>query len=91
MWQTDIFYSQLFFCFLSVFVHYSKSSFVICVFSNVVLITHFCSIVQIQVVEDGSSATSPDTPESGIAKTLKQKGEQGQQLILTFLKHNASK
>uniref|UniRef100_A0A3B4EVD7 Dynactin subunit 1 n=1 Tax=Pundamilia nyererei TaxID=303518 RepID=A0A3B4EVD7_9CICH len=43
---------------------------------------------QIQVVEDGSSATSPDTPESGIAKTLKQKGEQGQQLILTFLKHN---
>uniref|UniRef100_A0AAX7U133 Dynactin subunit 1 n=1 Tax=Astatotilapia calliptera TaxID=8154 RepID=A0AAX7U133_ASTCA len=28
---------------------------------------------QIQVVEDGSSATSPDTPESGTAKTLKQK------------------
>ncbi|XP_040887102.1 dynactin subunit 1-like isoform X4 [Toxotes jaculatrix] len=28
---------------------------------------------QIQVVEEGSSATSPDTPESGIAKTLKQK------------------
>uniref|UniRef100_A0A669D6W5 Dynactin subunit 1 n=1 Tax=Oreochromis niloticus TaxID=8128 RepID=A0A669D6W5_ORENI len=30
---------------------------------------------QIQVVEDGSSATSPDTPESGTTKTLKQKGE----------------
>uniref|UniRef100_A0AAX7VMB2 Dynactin subunit 1 n=1 Tax=Astatotilapia calliptera TaxID=8154 RepID=A0AAX7VMB2_ASTCA len=43
---------------------------------------------QIQVVEDGSSATSPDTPESGTAKTLKQKGEQGPQLILTFLKYN---
>uniref|UniRef100_A0A669C3U5 Dynactin subunit 1 n=1 Tax=Oreochromis niloticus TaxID=8128 RepID=A0A669C3U5_ORENI len=43
---------------------------------------------QIQVVEDGSSATSPDTPESGTTKTLKQKGEQGPQLILTFLKHN---
>ncbi|KAM3590318.1 uncharacterized protein V6R79_007531 [Siganus canaliculatus] len=28
---------------------------------------------QIQVVDDGSSATSPDTPDSGIAKTLKQK------------------
>ncbi|XP_063326256.1 dynactin subunit 1-like isoform X1 [Pelmatolapia mariae] len=28
---------------------------------------------QIQVVEDGSSANSPDTPESGTAKTLKQK------------------
>ncbi|KAM9335875.1 dynactin subunit 1-like isoform 4-T4 [Symphorus nematophorus] len=28
---------------------------------------------QIQVVDDGSSATSPDTPESGLAKILKQK------------------
>ncbi|KAM9717284.1 dynactin subunit 1-like isoform 4-T4 [Menidia menidia] len=28
---------------------------------------------QIQVVEDGSSATSPDTPESNLAKILKQK------------------
>ncbi|XP_068163809.1 dynactin subunit 1-like isoform X3 [Antennarius striatus] len=28
---------------------------------------------QIQVVDDGSTATSPDTPESGPAKTLKQK------------------
>ncbi|XP_018540390.1 dynactin subunit 1 isoform X2 [Lates calcarifer] len=28
---------------------------------------------QIQVVEEGSSATSPDTPESGTAKTLRQK------------------
>uniref|UniRef100_UPI0037E70690 dynactin subunit 1-like isoform X3 n=1 Tax=Semicossyphus pulcher TaxID=241346 RepID=UPI0037E70690 len=28
---------------------------------------------QIQVVEDGSSTTSPDTPESGIAKISKQK------------------
>uniref|UniRef100_H3CNJ1 Dynactin subunit 1 n=1 Tax=Tetraodon nigroviridis TaxID=99883 RepID=H3CNJ1_TETNG len=30
---------------------------------------------QIQVVDDGSAATSPDIPESGLAKTLKQKGE----------------
>uniref|UniRef100_A0A673CSK4 Dynactin subunit 1 n=1 Tax=Sphaeramia orbicularis TaxID=375764 RepID=A0A673CSK4_9TELE len=30
---------------------------------------------QIQVVEDGSSATSPDTPESGSAKIPRQKGE----------------
>ncbi|XP_038586412.1 dynactin subunit 1-like isoform X1 [Micropterus salmoides] len=28
---------------------------------------------QIQVVDDGSSATSPETPESGIAKILRQK------------------
>ncbi|XP_068611754.1 dynactin subunit 1-like [Brachionichthys hirsutus] len=28
---------------------------------------------QIQVVDDGSSATSPDTPESGLAKTLRQR------------------
>ncbi|XP_051284644.1 dynactin subunit 1 isoform X3 [Dicentrarchus labrax] len=28
---------------------------------------------QIQVVDDGSSATSPDTPESGLAKILRQK------------------
>ncbi|XP_070710515.1 dynactin subunit 1-like isoform X2 [Pempheris klunzingeri] len=28
---------------------------------------------QIQVVEDGSSVTSPDTPESGIGKIIKQK------------------
>uniref|UniRef100_A0A3B5B8X7 Dynactin subunit 1 n=1 Tax=Stegastes partitus TaxID=144197 RepID=A0A3B5B8X7_9TELE len=31
---------------------------------------------QIQVVEDGSSATSPDTPESGATKIPRQKGEQ---------------
>uniref|UniRef100_A0A8D3DN32 Dynactin subunit 1 n=1 Tax=Scophthalmus maximus TaxID=52904 RepID=A0A8D3DN32_SCOMX len=30
---------------------------------------------QIQVVEEGSSATSPDTPESGTAKMLKLKGD----------------
>uniref|UniRef100_A0A8D0AA80 Dynactin subunit 1 n=1 Tax=Sander lucioperca TaxID=283035 RepID=A0A8D0AA80_SANLU len=30
---------------------------------------------QLHVVEDGSSATSPDTPESGIAKIPRQKGE----------------
>uniref|UniRef100_A0A3P8TXR1 Dynactin subunit 1 n=1 Tax=Amphiprion percula TaxID=161767 RepID=A0A3P8TXR1_AMPPE len=34
---------------------------------------------QIQVVEEGSGATSPDTPESGTTKIPKQKGEQGAQ------------
>lgn len=32
---------------------------------------------QIQVVDDGSSATSPDTPESSLPRTLRQKGETG--------------
>uniref|UniRef100_A0A4W6EK04 Dynactin subunit 1 n=1 Tax=Lates calcarifer TaxID=8187 RepID=A0A4W6EK04_LATCA len=40
---------------------------------------------QIQVVEEGSSATSPDTPESGTAKTLRQKGEPGPQLSFILL------
>lgn len=33
------------------------------------------SLPQIQVVDDGSGTTSPDIPESGLAKILKQKGE----------------
>ncbi|XP_057711853.1 dynactin subunit 1a isoform X3 [Corythoichthys intestinalis] len=33
----------------------------------------FVRQTQIQVVEDGSSATSPDTPESGVSKIPKQK------------------
>lgn len=33
------------------------------------------SVLQIQVVDDGSGTTSPDIPESGLAKILKQKGE----------------
>lgn len=37
---------------------------------------------QIQVVDEGSSATSPDTPESGLAKILKQKGEGRPQMCL---------
>ncbi|KAI3376552.1 hypothetical protein L3Q82_017003, partial [Scortum barcoo] len=39
---------------------------------------------QIQVVDDGSSATSPDTPESGIAKMLRQKGKCEQQLLESY-------
>uniref|UniRef100_A0A3B3WDL4 Dynactin subunit 1 n=1 Tax=Poecilia mexicana TaxID=48701 RepID=A0A3B3WDL4_9TELE len=30
---------------------------------------------QIQVIDDGSAATSPETPDASLAKTLKQKGE----------------
>uniref|UniRef100_A0A8D0AE08 Dynactin subunit 1 n=1 Tax=Sander lucioperca TaxID=283035 RepID=A0A8D0AE08_SANLU len=40
---------------------------------------------QLHVVEDGSSATSPDTPESGIAKIPRQKGECQPQLCLKFI------
>lgn len=35
----------------------------------------WCFSAQIQVVDDGSSATSPDIPETGLAKTLRYKGE----------------
>uniref|UniRef100_A0A8C2Z9K7 Dynactin subunit 1 n=1 Tax=Cyclopterus lumpus TaxID=8103 RepID=A0A8C2Z9K7_CYCLU len=35
---------------------------------------------QLQVVEDGSGATSPDTPESGTTKIPRQKGEREPQL-----------
>lgn len=52
---------------------------------------------QIQVVDDGSSATSPDTPESSLPRTLRQKGETGphwkitvtqiKQLKITLLLH----
>uniref|UniRef100_A0A8D0A4L9 Dynactin subunit 1 n=1 Tax=Sander lucioperca TaxID=283035 RepID=A0A8D0A4L9_SANLU len=41
---------------------------------------------QLHVVEDGSSATSPDTPESGIAKIPRQKGECQPQLCLKFIR-----
>lgn len=41
----------------------------------------FCHFVQIQVVDD-ASATSPDIPESGLTKMLKQKGECELQLCL---------
>lgn len=34
-----------------------------------------CHSVQLQVVEDGSSATSPDTPESTTSKIPRQKGQ----------------
>lgn len=33
------------------------------------------SAAQIQVVDEASGTTSPDIPESGLAKMLKQKGE----------------
>lgn len=44
---------------------------------HAVLIPTFCLTIsaQIQVVDDGSSATSPDTPESGLPKTLRHKGD----------------
>ncbi len=44
----------------------------------------FCNVEQIQVVEE-ASATSPDIPESGLSKTLKQKGEHGSQLCFKFI------
>lgn len=44
-----------------------------------------CPSAQIQVVDDGSSATSPDTPESGLARILRQKGECEPQLCFKFI------
>lgn len=37
----------------------------------------WCSSAQIQVVDDSSSTSSPDIPETGLAKTLRHKGEYG--------------
>ena len=45
---------------------------------------------QIQVVEDGSTATSPETPEFVLAKILKQKGKTRPQLRLKFILKVAS-
>uniref|UniRef100_A0A3B4VHK7 Dynactin subunit 1 n=1 Tax=Seriola dumerili TaxID=41447 RepID=A0A3B4VHK7_SERDU len=45
---------------------------------------------QIQVVEEGSSATSPDTPESGTAKIPRHKGEPGPQFLSSSLSGDVS-
>lgn len=63
------------------------SGFRVVAVSHAVMNTPFLFLhpsAQIQVVDEGSSATSPDTPESGLAKILKQKGECRPQMCLKF-------
>ena len=36
---------------------------------------HLCTPVQIQLVDEGSSTPSPDTPEAPTSKVLRQKGK----------------
>lgn len=45
--------------------------------SCIILMFSLSPSAKIQVVDDGSSATSPDTPESSLPRTLRQKGETG--------------